>query len=366
MKKDETGLIAKGKQLVAVFNRAVEIIENARRFVGRTADFTMCLTYFELGRIIIEQEQDGQERAKYGTKMIAGLSELLNKHFGKGFSQATLKNARQFYHVYCSQIGQLSISELQNENALSIRQSMISEFKVSWTHYLVLMRIENPAERAFYEIEAINENRTVEKLKREYHSSLYERLALSKDKLGVMELSRRGQIVEKPPDILKNPLVLEFLGMKEHHTYAESDLESAIIDKMSDFLLELGKGFLFEARQKRFTYDEENFYVDLVFYNRKLKCYVLIDIKTQKLKHQDLGQMQMYVNYFDRNVREEGENPTIGILLCKDKNNKVVELTLPKDANIYAQKYSLYLPDKELLQSKLAEWVQEFEGDSHV
>lgn len=174
-----------------------------------------------------------------------------------------------------------------------------------------------------------------------------------------MRLAQEGQTVEKPEDIIKNPLTLEFLGLKPDTVYTESKLENAIISKMQQFLLELGKGFLFEARQKRFTFDERNFYVDLVFYNRLLKCYVLIDLKTGDLTHQDLGQMQMYVNYYDRYVKQDFENPTIGILLCSEKSDALVELTLPKDSNVYASQYSLYLPDKTLLQRKLKEWREE-------
>ncbi len=185
-------------------------------------------------------------------------------------------------------------------------------------------------------------------------------MALSRDKDEVMRLAREGQTVEKPSDIIKNPITLEFLGLKPDAAYTESKLENAIISRMQQFLLELGKGFLFEARQKRFTFEERNFYVDLVFYNRLLQCYVLIDLKTGDLTHQDLGQMQMYVNYYDRYVKQSFEKPTIGILMCETANNSLVELTLPEDANIYAQQYTLYLPDKTLLQNKLREWVAEF------
>ena len=222
------------------------------------------------------------------------------------------------------------------------------------------MRIENIEARSFYEIEATQQQRSVKQLKRQVGSSLYERLALSRDKDEVMRLAQEGQTVEKPSDIIKNPVTLEFLGLKPDAAYTESNLENAIISKLQQFLLELGKGFLFEARQKRFTFEERNFYVDLVFYNRLLQCYVLIDLKTGDLTHQDLGQMQMYVNYYDRHVRQDFEKPTIGILLCETANNSLVELTLPEDANIYAQQYTLYLPDKTLLQNKLREWVAEF------
>jgi predicted nuclease of restriction endonuclease-like (RecB) superfamily len=228
------------------------------------------------------------------------------------------------------------------------------------------MRIKNKDERSFYEIEAANGDWTLKFLKRQYHSSLYERLALSRDKGEVMRLAYEGQTVEKPRDVLKDPLVLEFAGLNDDSAYSESDLEQALIGKMTQFLLELGKGFLYETRQKRFTFDEKHFFVDLVFYNRLLRCYVLIDLKIDELQHQDLGQMQMYVNYFDRYVKKDFENPTIGILLCKEKTDSIVELTLPKDSNIYASEYNLYLPDKSLLQSKLAEWTEEFEEHAIV
>lgn len=236
-----------------------------------------------------------------------------------------------------------------------------SNFTLSWSHYLILMRIENLAERSFYEIEAKNENWSEKHLKRQYHSSLYERLALSRKKEEVMKLASEGNTVVKPEDILKNPLSLEFLGMEEKDSYTESDIEHAIISKLQQFLLELGKGFLFEERQKRVTFDDEHYFVDLVFYNRLLQCYVLIDLKTDKLTHQDLGQMQMYVNYYDRYEKREFEKPTIGILLCKKKTTALVELTLPEDAHIYASEYTLYLPAKKILQQKLTEWIIEFD-----
>ena len=216
-------------------------------------------------------------------------------------------------------------------------------------------------QRSFYEIETAKTGWGVRTLQRQYNSSLYQRLALSRDKEGVLRLASEGNVITKPEDIIKQPTVLEFLGMEEKAKYSETDLETALINKLQKFLLELGKGYLFEARQKRFTYDEDNFYVDLVFYNRLLRCYVLIDLKVDKLTHQDIGQMQMYVNYYDRYEKLEDENPTIGILLCKEKNDALVEITLPKDANIYASEYKLYLPDKKLLQQKLKEWIEEEE-----
>ncbi|MBQ0154798.1 MAG: DUF1016 family protein [Bacteroidales bacterium] len=289
--------------------------------------------------------------------MLKELSSRLTEQFGKGWSVETLKKCRTFFNTYSVEIG----STTQTESNLVHSVDHILLPRLSWNHLQILMRIDNPAERHFYEIESVSQNWSVRQLQRQVASSLYERLALSRDKNEVMRLANEGQIVEKSSDIIKNPLTLEFLGLKTESAYSETKLEQAIIDKMQQFLLELGKGFLFEARQKRFSFDEDNFYVDLVFYNRLLQCYVLIDLKTKKLTHQDLGQMQMYVNYYDRYERQEWEKPTIGILLCKEKSDALVELTLPKDANIYAQQYALCLPDKHLLQAKLKEWIDEIE-----
>jgi len=338
----------------------------------------MCVTYYEIGRMIVEEEQGGQARAEYGRGLLKELSTYLTEKLGCGYSLTTLKCAKKFYTVYSPTVQQKALpGSAEGKGRTMFDLSVGSQkgptlfdrsypFTLGWSHYLMLMRIENPDERRFYEIEATRQQWTYRQLQRQYGSSLYERLALSRDKDAVMRLAEEGQTLEKPSDILKNPLVLEFLGMEERTGYSESDLESAIIDKLQTFLLELGTGFLFEARQKRFTFDEEHFLVDLVFYNRLLKCYVLIDLKTGKLKHQDLGQMQMYVHYFDRDVKSEEERPTVGILLCQEKNDAVVELTLPEDENIYASEYRLYLPNKMLLQEKLAEWTQEFEEEQEV
>jgi predicted nuclease of restriction endonuclease-like (RecB) superfamily len=212
--------------------------------------------------------------------------------------------------------------------------------------------------RRIYEIESADNGWTLPELTRQFNSGLYERLVLSRDKKGIKKLSQKGQIIEKPEDLLKEPYVLEFLGLDESTKYSESDMETAIIDKLEHFLLELGKGFLFEARQKRFTFDEDHFFVDLVFYNRLLKCYVLIDLKIGKLTHQDLGQMQMYVNYFDRYVKTKDESNTIGIILCQKNKEAVVEITLPKESNIHAKEYRLYLPSKAQLKKKLLDWTK--------
>lgn len=337
-----------------IYDKIATLIEQARRQVATTVNTTMVYTYFEIGRYIVEEQQQGNKRADYGGKMLEDLSSKLTAKFGRGFSLTNLEQMRKFYNVYS--IPQMVSEELHD---VAVIESKKPQFTLSWSHYLILMRVDNEEERKFYEIETLTQTWSVNQLKRQYGSSLYERLALSRNKEEVLRLSREGQTIEKSTDILKSPLSLEFLGLKENSTYSESTLEGAIITKLQDFLLELGKGFLFEARQKRFTFDEDHFYVDLVFYNRLLQCYVLIDLKIDKLSHQDLGQMQMYVNYFDRFVKQEFEQPTIGILLCKEKNDSLVELTLPQGANIHASEYKLYLPDKQLLQKKLEEWSQE-------
>ena len=335
----------------ALFEHVSKLIEKSRNQVKTAINTAMVYTYYGIGKFIVEDEQNGGERATYGKKVLKQLSEQLCAKYGNGWTVDTLKRCRFFYKAYCSnQIG----------------ATVLPQFNLSWSHYLILMRIERVEERRFYEIEAIQQDWSVRELSRQVGSCLYERLALSRNKDEVMRLSKEGQTIEKPSDVIKNPLTLEFLGLNPDTAYSESKLENAIINKMQQFLLELGKGFLFEARQKRFTFDEEHFYVDLVFYNRLLQCYVLIDLKTGKLSHQDLGQMQMYVNYYDRHVKQEFEKPTIGILLCERKNDTLVELTLPKDANIYAAAYQLYLPDKALLQAKVKEWIEEFEENEEL
>ena len=227
-------------------------------------------------------------------------------------------------------------------------------FYLSWSHYVKLMRIENIDERHFYEIESVKNDWSLAELRRQFDSALYERIALSKDKKGVKELSEKGMIIESPSDVIKDPYVLEFLGLPELAQYSESDLESRIIDKLQEFLLELGTGFAFVGRQVRFTFDEKHFKVDLVFYNRILRCFVLFDLKIGELKHQDLGQMQMYVHYYDRKIKLPEENPTIGVVLCKDKDDAIVELTLPEDnTQIFASKFQTVLPDKEALKRLL-------------
>jgi predicted nuclease of restriction endonuclease-like (RecB) superfamily len=357
-KNDEFGLLIKEVR---------DLVQSARQAVASTVNTLQVLTNFEIGRRIVNHEQKGAKRAEYGTALLKELSSRLTEEFGKGFSVNNLQLMRKFFIENKYQIQQ-TVSAKSSPKAegdkLSVRRNperpsrARNPFTLSWSHYVLLMTINDPNERRFYEIEATNEGWSLAELKRQKASALYERLALSRDQAGIRRLAKEGQIVTRPSDLLKEPLVLEFLGFDEKAEYSETDLESGIINHLENFLLELGKGFLFEARQKRFTFDEDHYFVDLVFYNRLLRCYVLIDLKMGKLTHQDLGQMQMYVNYFDRYVKSPEENPTVGLLLCQAKKDAVVELTLPKNANIHAREYKLYLPSRELLKQKILEWTQ--------
>ena len=310
-----------------IYQEIHDLLHKARQDIISNVNYTMTKTYFLIGKRIVEEEQDGNKRAEYGKKLMKTLSEKLTKEFGRGFSQRNLEQMRTFYLRY------------------SISQTVSAEFKLSWSHYLILMRMEDINARNFYEIEAFENNWSLRELKRQVNSSLYERLVLSKDKEKVKELAVKGQIIEKAQDVIKDPYILEFLGLDEKSDYSENKLETEIINKLEMFLLELGKGFTFVGRQVRFTFDERHFRVDLVFYNRLLKCFVLIDLKIGEVTHQDLGQMQMYVNYYDRYVKLPDENDTIGIIICKDKNDTLVKLTLPKDNNqIFASRYTTILP----------------------
>ena len=277
------------KKLEALCESSILLIKEARQIVYRNINKAETLTNFIIGSWIVEVEQEGAERAKYGQRVIKRLSERLTQEFGKGYMTETIKNIRKFYLTYRNRIGKPLVSFFSNKEI----------FQLPWTHYLILMRMKDEQERSFYEHEAINSGWSKRELQRQYNSSLYERLLLSKDKNKVMELAKKGLIVEKPEDAVKDPYVLEFLGIRENSSYSETDLESRIINHIQDFLLEMGKGFTFVGRQVRFTFDEDHFRIDLVLYNRLLRCFVLVDLKTGKLKHQDLGQMQMYVNYYD-------------------------------------------------------------------
>ena len=370
------------KQLVELFEAThKEMQERA----ARSVDISLVVRNWLFGWYIVEFEQNGADRASYGKALLKSISKNLGDKIGRGFSVDNLELMRRFYLQYQGvvtfekksetlfRISESKKSETVSRNSVELSHSRCSQldkmvtelasyFKLGWSHYVTLMSIDREDERRFYEIEAQSNSWRVRELKRQIYSSLYERLALSRNKEEVRKLSKQGQLLTKPADVIKNPLVLEFLELQSKSSYSENELERAIIDKLEQFLLELGKGFLFEARQKRFTFDDDHFYVDLVFYNRLLRCYVLIDLKRDKLAHQDLGQMQMYVNYFDRYVKTDDEAPTIGIVLCHRKNDALVELTLPEDSNIYASKYHLYLPSKEELRKKLLEIEEEVEA----
>ena len=351
------------------------LIEQARNTAARSINTLQVRVNFEIGRRIVEEEQRGANRAEYGRQLLVTLADGLTNAFGRGFSRSNLEYMRKFFLTYRETHSSISqkpsgkltnpkIAQMASAQSLpvtpaSVLQTQGNPFSLSWSHYVFLIAIKNAEERQFYEIESTQNDWSLPELRRQFDSGLYERLALSRDKAGVLALSQQGQLVVKPVDVIKNPYVLEFLGLDEQNRYSESDLEAAIISKIEHFLLELGKGFLFEARQKRFTFAEEHFFVDLVFYNRLLRCYVLIDLKLGKLTHQNLSQMQMYVNYFDRFVKQVGENRTIGIILCKEKTDALVEITLPPDANIHAAEYQLYLPSKAELQQQLNEWLAE-------
>lgn len=329
------------------------ILRQARQTAYRNINITMVTAYWHIGKRIVEEDQQGQSRAGYGKALIQSVSESLLSEFGKGFSQRNLEQMRLFYLEYS--IPQTVSAELKVENTAEIVPTVgIPSFELSWSHYLTLISIKDYAERKFYEIEAIESNWSIRELKRQYNSGLYMRLALSTDKAGIERLSQKGQPMESPADVIKDPYILEFLHLQQHHRYSEDDLENALIDKLEHFLLELGKGFTFVARQKRITFSEKHFYMDLVFYNRLLKCFVIIDLKIGEIQHQDIGQMQMYVNYYDRNIKLEEENKTIGIILCQKKSDLLVEMTLPENNDqIFASRYQTVLPSKEELRNLL-------------
>ena len=350
------------------------------RHSARAVDSALVVRNWLFGWYLVEFENASASRADlYGKELINKLAKRLKEKGLQGISPTNLRKFREFYQAYpeiqratsvtlLTGLGSPSFLQdsaptekiqqtLSVESFQSMRQAaftqIASSLPLGWSHYVELLTLEDPSERSFYEIEAASNQWSVRELQRQIASSLYQRLALSRDTNEIRRLAVEGQVVEKAADLIKNPIVLEFLGLQDRTHYSEDDLESAIIDQLESFLLELGKGFLFEARQTRFTFDNDHFRVDLVFYNRLLRCYVLIDLKRDKLTHQDLGQMQMYVNYFDRHVKLSEELPTIGILLCHRKNDALVELTLPPNANIFASKYQLYLPSKEELKAQL-------------
>ena len=318
-----------------------QIINDARAHAIRSVDFCRVQMYWAIGQRIVEKEQQGRERADYGTYLIKRLAQEIEPEYGSGFGERQLKFCRQFYKTY------------PNGNAL--------RSQLNWSQYRMLIQIPDPDKREYYELEAVNEGWTGRQLERQINSMLYERLLLSNDKESVLAVARKERTPETPQEIIKDPMVLEFLGLERKASYYEKDLESAIISHIADFLLEMGKGFSFVARQKRLLLEDDEFFADLVFYNRLLRSFVVIEIKNHKITHQDLGQLQMYVNYYDRYEKQPDENPTIGILLCTEKNDTMVRLALPENNNtILASKYQLYLPTEEQLCTEIERQKQLF------
>lgn len=328
------------------YDEIKDILLSARNKVYQTANFAMVEAYWQIGKSII-REQGGEERAEYGTGLLAELSQQMTRDFGKGFTIANLKNMRQFYLTF--------------PNGYALRSEL------SWTHYRLLMRVENERARAFYLDEAVKSQWSTRQLERQINSFFYERLLSSKDKTKTSREITQLEPSKKPEDIIRDPYVLEFLGLSPNDAFYESDLEQALITHLQKFLLELGRGFSFVARQKRITFDGRHFWIDLVFYNYILKCFVLIDLKIGDLTHQDLGQMQMYVHYYERELMSEGDNPPIGIVLCADKSDAVVRYTLPEnETQVFASKYKLYLPTEEELMRELQQEYRALETESNV
>ena len=339
----------------AITNKIVLLVEQARKSVAKNANVTMVFTYFHIGKLLVEEWQQGKKRARYGENVLKNISANLTDKLGKGFSVQNLERMRNFFLLYSNSSKELRNSDvfIKSSNSLGIFDNNLSIniLPISWSHYLFLMRIKNEQERQFYEIECYQNQWTLEELERQFNTGLFERLSTGKNQDEIFKLSKEGQIITNPRDLMKDPLILDFLDLKSDVSYTETDLETAIINQIENFMLELGKGFFFGGRQVRFSFNEEHYFVDLVFYNRILRCFVLIDLKIGKLKHQDLGQMQMYVNYYDRFVKQNNENNTVGIVICKTKEDAIVEITLPKDNNqIFATQYETIIPSKEMLK----------------
>lgn len=355
-----------------LFDRVVSILEQARSSTVRAVNNNMVIAYWLIGLEIVQEIQGGDERAEYGKQVIEQLSAKLNHRYGRGFSTTNLRYFRTFYTVYSHRIPEIrhiacgefkapgkrhTQSGVLDAMALAVEQAGIERGlspNLGWSHYRALMNVEHQNERLFYEIEAENEGWDVEHLKRQIHTFLFARLLKSRDKTGVMELSSQGQKIGTPSDTIKNPYILDFLGLPDSEVLHESEIEKAIIDNLQSFLLELGKGFAFVGRQKRMQFDDDYFYIDLVFYNCILKCYLLIDLKIGELTHQDVGQMDSYIRMFDDKYLTEGDNPTIGLILCAKKNKTIARYSvLNESKQLFASKYMLYLPTEEELEREL-------------
>ncbi len=369
-----------------VFDRIAKILEHARSGIARTVNTTQVVANWLVGRELVEEEQQGRRKARYGEDLLRTIADRLQTSFGGGYSHTNLKLFRQFYQMYPQlldgSIGHTLRDQFQIDEQDSIRNKVASlpdrsaightacdqswlpgllHPNLAWSLYRQLLKVASPDARAFYEIEAIKNNWSARELERQINSLLFERLAKSKDKTGLMKLATTGQEITAPADIFKDPVIIEFLGLPESHRLVESDLEQALINNLQAFLLELGKGFAFISRQERITLDGDHFYIDLVFYHTVLKCFVLIDLKVGKLTHGDLGQMQIYANYFDHERRTEGDAPTLGLILCTDKNDAVVKYLLGPDQSkkIFTSRYKLHLPSEAELASELKRELKE-------
>lgn len=344
-------------------NDIKQIIENARSYAYKAVNFSMIIAYWEIGKIIVEEEQNGQDRAEYGKSLIKELSKQLTKDYGKGFNEANLKYMRQFYSTF-------SISHALRGEFVNIEKHPIQTIlrqELTWTHYRLLLKVADKTERTFYMNEAANSNWTTRQLERQINTELFKRITKSKDKNEILELANKGIEIQKTQDIIKDPFVLEFTGIKPNTNFYEKDLEQALIDKLQDFLLELGKGFSFVSRQQRITHEGDHYFVDLVFYNYLLKCFVLIDLKVGKLTYQDIGQMDGYVRLYEEKLKPEGDNPTIGIILCAEKNDTTVKYSLLKDSEqIFASKYQLYFPTKEQLIQQIEKEKDFYEQEKRL
>ncbi|MHB8579334.1 MAG: PDDEXK nuclease domain-containing protein [Ignavibacteriaceae bacterium] len=377
----------------SLYNDIKIILEDARQRSYRAVNFLMVEAYWNIGRLIVEEEFKWKKRADYGSFLIKEISNKLTKDFGEGFTETNVRYFRLFFlafpihhalrdefrtldnsklhpmsgestasisHALSDESGKIKIQDAARRNSIELQKYLRPE--LSWTHYRLLLKLEKQEARFFYMNESANSNWSTRELERQMNSLLFERLALSKDKKAVMKMAKKGQIIVSPGDLVKDPYVLEFLGLEKLEKYYEEDLEKALINHLQRFLLELGKGFSFVARQKRITLDGDHYHIDLVFYNRLTKSHILFDLKVGKLTHQDIGQMQMYVNFYNRTQKLKEENDTIGIILCAEKNNAVIKYTLPeKQKQIFISKYIPYLPTEEELKNEILREKEQFD-----
>ena len=336
-----------------LLERIAAIFTQARLRAVRDINLTQVMAYYEIGREIVEFEQKGKSRGEYGEKLIERLSEDMSKELGRGFSPTNLKMMRLFYQSFPIR------QTLSDESASQVNAPVHFTPSLSWSHYCELLKVDEPLARSFYEKEASQNNWSVRGLKRQINALLFERLALSKDSRAVMRMAKEGQIVEQPDDAIKDPYILEFLNLKEETAYTENQLEQALIDKLQSFLLELGKGFSFVARQKRITIANRHYYIDLVFYNRLLRCFVLIDLKRGEFDHADAGQMNFYLNYYRENEKQAEENDPIGLILCAGKDDLFARYVLGGLTNkVFASKYKLALASETELRKKFGDLPQ--------